>query len=123
SADYQLYCLADRVFFDTPDRLDDHRSRFAAAHRAAPPNWRRTARSLWTSLTPERAKLPPQGWKVHVSSTAADIADVLDRVWDYCVREGVAFKFLRSQAAVLVANAKSSARAGSGKLITIYPVD
>jgi serine/threonine protein kinase len=123
SVDHQLYCLADRVFFETPDRIDDHDNRFAANCRPAPPGWRRSARSLWTSLSPRDARLPPQGWKIHVSSTIDEFAGVLDRVWHYCVAEGVAFKFLRSRAAVLMANAKGSPRASSGKLITIYPGD
>jgi hypothetical protein len=121
--DYQLFCAADRVFFEMPERIDDHASRFAATRRPVPAGWQRSEQALWISMAPDGANLPPQGWKIHVSSTLEDVAEVVERVWDFCTARRVAFKFLRSLAAAELANCKGTPRAGSGKLITIYPAD
>ena len=120
---FQPFCLADKVFFDTPARLGDAGSRFEHADRAAPSGWERTEKGLWVVLGRADVELPAQGWKIHVSATPDQAAHVVATVWDYCVRHGVAFKFLRSNGAANLVNGKDSNRGGSGKLVAIYPVD
>ncbi|MDX8054483.1 class III lanthionine synthetase LanKC [Lentzea sp. BCCO 10_0798] len=120
---YWAYCLADDSFFETPDRIADEGNRFAVANRAAPEGWRRDEWDMWVGLHPVRADLPAQGWKVHVSLTPAEAERGLDVVWDYCLTNGLSFKFLRSRNAVLLANAKYAVRGSSGKLVTLYPSD
>jgi len=67
--------------------------------------------------------LPSQGWKIHVSSCLEDVDTTLAAVWEYCVPRGLAFKFLRSEAVLVMMNSKAAFRGSSGKLVTIYPAD
>lgn len=120
---YEPFCLADPVFFDTPDRLDDRDTRFAAADRPAPPGWSRTERDSWVVLLPTDRPLPEQGWKVHVSVTLDAADKTVDAVVEFCLRHRVAVKFLRSRAASHAAGFKYAPRGGSGKLMAVYPSD
>lgn len=47
----------------------------------------------------------------------------MDVVWDYCLRNRVAFKFLATRNVLVARNLKYTNRGGSSKFITIYPVD
>jgi class III lanthionine synthetase len=60
---------------------------------------------------------------VHVSACLGNVERVLAAVADYCHNRRIAFKFLRSPDALLLANAKYADRGSSGKFITIYPAD
>jgi serine/threonine protein kinase len=117
------YCVADADFFDLPERLDDAAERFPAADLATPPGWLRAERGFWVSLRPVDAPLVKQGWKIHVSVTLDDAARVCELVRDFCVRHALPVKMLRSRKAAHYLNNKYAARAGSGKLITVYPAD
>jgi hypothetical protein len=117
------YCEADPDFFEPPWRMRDEGSLFPVSRRPVPAGWTGGPDRLWTTLRPAGATLPDQGWKIHVSATPATAADVCDRVWDFCIRHGLTAKFLRSLAAVRLLGNKYADRAGSGKLVTLYPVD
>ncbi|MFD3533011.1 class III lanthionine synthetase LanKC [Streptomyces sp. NPDC058664] len=117
------YCQADPDFFEPPWHMRDEDSRLAAAGRPCPPGWRRRANGLWVVVEPEGGRLPEQGWKIHVSATAADADAVCDLVSEFCLGRGVTFKFLRSTAALRLLNSKYADRGGSGKLLTLYPAD
>lgn len=116
------FCWADREFFETPDRIRDTASRYADPTELDG-SWHRTGSGAWVTLRPAGLALPEQGWKIHVSTTLADSAKVLDIVWRYCVDRSVPFKFLRSELLLLLLNEKSFPRASSGKFVTIYPAD
>ncbi|OJF15941.1 class III lanthionine synthetase LanKC [Couchioplanes caeruleus] len=119
----QPFCLADPLFFDTPERIADRAERLPAADRETPAGWTRTERGLWVSLRPPGVSLPEQGWKIHASATLDEVSRVCDIVWEYCVAHAVTFKFLRSAGAVRFANNKYAHRGSSGKALTLYPVD
>lgn len=118
---YHMFCLADRMLFETPARLPDEDDRFPEARASAPADWHRRERGLWVVLVPDGANLPVQGWKIHVSVTQAAAPAAIRTVWEYCVAHGVAFKFLRSPAAQAATNSKVSGRGVSGKVVAIYP--
>ncbi|TDD71093.1 lantipeptide synthetase [Jiangella aurantiaca] len=120
---YELYCLTDGLVYDTPGRPASGSADFAVAARRVPEGWQRTATDVWMSYAPREIELPPQGWKIHVSSRVEDAERALETVWDYCVPRGLAFKFLRSHAVMVMFNSKSAFRGSSGKLVTIYPRD
>jgi hypothetical protein len=120
---YGEYCLADPLFFDIIDRLDDIRSRFAVFHHPAPANWFRSERSIWVELRPLLVELPAQGWKVHVSGTPGNAESILDIVWDFCVENAIAFKFIRSAELLSACNSKYASRASSGKMAALYPAN
>ncbi|QHF97875.1 hypothetical protein DEH18_33075 [Streptomyces sp. NHF165] len=96
---------------------------FAATHDPVPDGWERTPGSEWVLLTPPGVRLPGQGWKIHVSATPESAERVLGTTVKYCTAEGLTFKFLRSPRALLRRNSKYGERSGSGKFITLYPLD
>ncbi|MEU5398110.1 class III lanthionine synthetase LanKC [Streptomyces sp. NPDC005963] len=114
---------ADPHYVDTLDRVGDHHTRWACSDRPAPPGWRRGESGGWVHLRPESVRLPPQGWKIHVSATADGAPTAVERVWDHCIAHGLTFKFLRSRTMVELANSKQATRSASGKVVTVYPVD
>ncbi|MFE4177055.1 class III lanthionine synthetase LanKC [Streptomyces sp. NPDC056909] len=117
----QGHLAADPFFADSIDRIDDAASRFDLSDHPVPAGWRKAESGGWVYLHRDGTDLPPQGWKIHVSATAAGAALVVDTVWAYCVERGVCFKFLRSAQMLELINSKQSARSASGKLVTIYP--
>jgi hypothetical protein len=120
---YEIYCLADPVFYDSPLvwRRDD--VDFEIAQRPVPEGWRRDVLEDWLVYRPIGCNLPAQGWKVHASACLDNAADILGTIWDYCTARGVPFKFIRSRQLLLLRNAKYADRGSSGKFATIYPGD
>src|SRR5579883_1251233 len=117
---YEAYCLADPAFYDQSAGRD---AVFPVVGRQPPTGWTACASGDWWHVNPDAHQLPDQGWKIHVSATLENAERVLDLVWEYCVHERIAFKFIRGPRLLLLRNAKYADRAGSGKLVTIYPVD
>ncbi|MDQ4037209.1 MAG: class III lanthionine synthetase LanKC [Actinomycetota bacterium] len=120
---YEGFCLTDPLFYDSPtvSRWDD--VDFKVADLTVPDGWRRTELEDWLVYAPEQASLPTQGWKIHVSATLDNAAEILDVIWDYCIPRGIAFKFVRSRQLLLLANGKYAHRGSSGKFVTIFPAD
>ncbi|GAA2864256.1 class III lanthionine synthetase LanKC [Streptosporangium fragile] len=120
---YELYCLADPLFYDTLDGRRGEHPDFALATRDVPDGWEHRATDTWLHYAPLSGRTPAQGWKIHVSACAEDAERAIAAVWDYCVPRGIAFKFLRSLPVMTMLNSKAAPRGSSGKLVTIYPVD
>ncbi|TDW60660.1 class III lanthionine synthetase LanKC [Kribbella pratensis] len=120
---YEFYCLADRRFYETPANRGAQHPDFAIAGRAVPDGWRHVPGEQWMHYAPDNLRLPAQGWKIHVSARLQDVEQTLEAVWEYCVPRGIAFKFLRNEAVLVMVNSKAAPRGSSGKLVTIYPAD
>ncbi|MFF4394189.1 class III lanthionine synthetase LanKC [Streptomyces sp. NPDC001480] len=129
---YEVYALADRHFYDTPDRLSaadpDAAPLYATARREVPEGWRTGRTGDWLTLTPldaDGAPLPSpaQGWKIHASATRADAERIAEIVWDYCVPRRIPFKFVPAPHLLHLRNAKYAGRDASGKFVTVYPAD
>ena len=120
---YELFCLADPLFYDSPNSSRVARREFAVASRPLPAGWTRTSAGEWQIQLPPGDPVPAQGWKIHVSAGQDNAERVLGEVFDYCVRREISFKFLRGPLALHVRNAKYAPRGSSGKLATIYPAD
>lgn len=118
---YEAYSYADGLFYDSPARWGAAEE-FAAAGLALPPGWVRESWDVWVSLTPGDARLPEQGWKIHVSACLDNAERILARVYAYCVEQRVPFKYLRSPTLVHTQNGKYAARGSSGKFMTLYPL-
>ncbi|MFL6078044.1 MAG: class III lanthionine synthetase LanKC [Mycobacteriales bacterium] len=120
---YEAYCLADPLFYDDPARWQPSGEQlsFKVGDRPVPEGWDFQPKGDWLIMTPVRARMLTQGWKIHVSATRTNADDVLATVWDYCVSRQVPFKYLRDRLALYLRNAKYAPRGGSGKLVTIYP--
>ncbi|NEB38739.1 class III lanthionine synthetase LanKC [Streptomyces sp. SID14515] len=126
--EYAAYCQADRRFYDAPHRslgpdgaVDEESSFYAAVRGSAPRGWTRSRRGDWLSYSPDGLRLPPQGWKIHVSAALDNAACVLDRVLAHCLEHRLAFKCIPNPGLLALRNAKYADRAGSGKFITVYP--
>lgn len=135
---YEVYCLADRHFYETPDRLSVPAGGapaaaggglFETARRPVPAGWRTSRSGDWLHLTPvdedgaPRSGQPPQGWKIHVSATAASAEKTAAAVWDHCVPRGIPFKFVPAPHLLHLRNSKYAGRDHSGKFVTVYPKD
>ncbi|MFI8883037.1 class III lanthionine synthetase LanKC [Streptomyces sp. NPDC053813] len=119
----QLYCLADRRYYETPGRLPDEDTRYPLDRAEPPTGWRRGTGGLWTALHPASAELPEQGWKIHISTVPEEAGRTLADTARICLEQGVAFKFLRSTRALRLMSSKYMNRSGAGKFITLYPED
>ncbi|WP_244926879.1 class III lanthionine synthetase LanKC [Streptomyces eurocidicus] len=135
---YEVYCLADRRFYETPDRLSVPAGGapeaaggglFETARRPVPAGWHTSRTGDWLHLTPvdedgaPRSGQPPQGWKIHVSATAASAEKTAAAVWDHCVPKGIPFKFVPAPHLLHLRNSKYAGRDHSGKFVTVYPKD
>jgi tRNA A-37 threonylcarbamoyl transferase component Bud32 len=131
---YEAYALADRHFYETPDRLSAGERagttapEYETARRAVPEGWRAARMGDWLTLTPvdgasRPRPAPTQGWKVHSSATRANAERIAATVWDYCVPRLIPFKFVPGPHLLHLRNAKYAGRDTSGKFVTIYPAD
>jgi serine/threonine protein kinase len=120
---YELYCLADRLFYDTLDQQSPEGTDFTIAATPVPDGWDHAPSDTWMYYAPQDRAVPAQGWKIHISSRVDDAERVLSAVWEYCVPRGLPFKFLRSKPVMVMLNSKAAFRGSSGKLVTIYPPD
>src|SRR5580692_7847313 len=105
-----LYCLADRSWYDGPDRIADAGTRYCLPG-GLPDGWREAVRGLWVNVAPDDTALPEQGWKIHVSAIPDTAEAVLAATADICTRHRVAFKYLRSRDALLLTGGKHMPRA------------
>ncbi|MEU3058599.1 class III lanthionine synthetase LanKC [Streptomyces griseus] len=126
--EYAAYCQADRRFYDAPHRSPgpdgaggEEHAFHAAVRGPAPEGWTRSRRGDWLAYSPDGLRLPPQGWKIHVSAALDNASRVLDRVVAHCLEHRLAFKCIPNPGLLALRNAKYADRAGSGKFITVYP--
>ncbi|AEW93789.1 MULTISPECIES: class III lanthionine synthetase LanKC [Streptomycetaceae] len=130
---YEVYSLADRHFYETPDRIaglgGGETQEFDTARREVPAGWRSARSGDWLHLNPVDAEgnplpgQPLQGWKIHVSATRENADKVAAQVWDYCVPRALPFKFVPAPHLLHLRNNKYAGRDGSGKFVTVYPRD
>ncbi|MFI8263828.1 class IV lanthionine synthetase LanL [Streptomyces sp. NPDC085665] len=83
--------------------------------------WTADADEMWCRLTRPSGTVRRQGWKLHVSATAASAPEVLEKALHVLLREDSAFKFVRSTEQVGALNSRATPRGSSGKFITVYP--
>ncbi|MFF0204559.1 class IV lanthionine synthetase LanL [Streptomyces sp. NPDC005017] len=83
--------------------------------------WTTDADDMWCRLTPSSAIRRTQGWKLHVSATAASAPAVLAKALPVLLLRDSAFKFVRSLDQVGALNSRATPRGSSGKFITVYP--
>jgi len=120
---YELFCLTDPDFYDSTARVTVNDEPFAIVGRDTPAGWRRTPMDDWIVYTPEDVQVPSQGWKIHASACLDNAEQIVETVWEYCTRERIAFKFIRSRQLLFLRNMKYASRGYSGKFVTIFPVD
>ena len=92
---YELYCLANPLFYDSPARFTGGGGDFDLASQPLPEGWDQFTKGEWTVCVPPAGKvIPAQGWKIHVSSCLDNADDVLALAWKYCTDRVISFKYL-----------------------------
>ncbi|MEU5973926.1 class III lanthionine synthetase LanKC [Streptomyces sp. NPDC047315] len=122
-AEYEAFCAKDPHFYDKIDDGAEERLFAPLSESATPVGWQRITVWGWVNYQPRGAHTPMQGWKIHVSSSVGRAEEVVQLVFDYCVRRAVPFKLVPSPWEYHRRNRKYAERAGSGKLATIYPLN
>src|SRR5882757_5055961 len=119
-----LYALASPDFYESLDRLQINTADFIdVTRRYLSADWRCMCRNTWYYCTPEGGTIPPQGWKIHLSTVVADSAALLSTAVPLLAKRRVAFKFSADKRILRLRNAKRWPRGGAGKFVTIYPRD
>ncbi|MEU8764722.1 class IV lanthionine synthetase LanL [Streptomyces sp. NPDC048659] len=84
-------------------------------------SWTSESDENWCRVAPLSATGRAQGWKLHVSATAASAPAVLAKALEVLLRETSVFKFARSLEQVGALNTRATPRGSSGKFLTVYP--
>ncbi|WP_344661518.1 lanthionine synthetase LanC family protein [Catenulispora subtropica] len=77
--------------------------------------------ATWLRVAPEGARLQQHGWKLHVSSRAATLTDLIGKLVPVLLAEGCTFKLAKSVAVLERLNDGVHSPATVGKAFTIYP--
>ena len=86
-------------------------------------DWVGRERDPWFYLEPDGHHGRSQGWKLHVSATSQNAAEVLRRAVGVLGPHRCAFKFAHSPDRVAELVGRNADRGSSGKFITVYPLD
>jgi hypothetical protein len=78
---------------------------------------------FWRLFHPPDWQSPQQGWKVHISASAIEAAELFALVVPLLVERAAAFKLPRSFGDVLFVNSGDAGAMMMGKVVTIYPRD
>lgn len=118
------YTAVDRDFFEPyGKRSIDEKDFVDTLRTTVPADWSTQRSGIWMQCTPPGARLPTQGWKIHVSSIPSTARIVLMITAAALVASGTAFKFAADGRMLAAVNGKRWPRGGSGKFITVYPKD
>ena len=75
----------------------------------------------WVTVAPVGVPLAAHGWKLHISSRAANFPDLAARLLPRLLAERCHFKLARSEEVLARMNGGRPAPAGVGKAVTVYP--
>jgi class III lanthionine synthetase len=119
---YALHCLTDPFFYDSATLAAVDDEPFTIVDRKAPWGWHSSQIDDWLMYAPDGLALPSQGWKIHASACLDNAEQILQTIWEYCIGEEIAFKFIRSRQLLFLRNMKYANRGYSGKFVTVFPV-
>ncbi|WP_448095851.1 class III lanthionine synthetase LanKC [Luteibacter yeojuensis] len=118
------YTAIDRDFFEPYGRhVIDPADFVDPVRKVVPEHWEMRRSGIWMHFAPPDVALPPQGWKIHISSVASTARIVLSIAAAMLAAAGVPFKFAADARIHAAVNGKRWPRGGSGKFITVYPRD
>lgn len=83
--------------------------------------WKITEGPVWAHATPGEVRLPPSGWKLHVSSSLPDAPAVLNAVAPLLIEAGCTFKVAGGSEDLVALLSGRCHRGQAGKFITAYP--
>jgi len=118
------FLMHDREFFEDLSASASGWSDFRpAVEEFVPADWMLLGTDIWLNVFPPQAKLPLQGFKIHISATSATATEVLRRVVPIFVANNAGFKIMADPRILEIATCKNYWRGGSGKFVTVYPKD
>lgn len=120
---YGLFRLFDREFFEDFNSYRPGAELLSIARALIPLDWSISRNGNWYKALPPVYEMPQQGWKIHISATPGNCADIVAQVTNICIEQQLPFKFLLDSFLVELSTSKSWSREASGKFITIYPKD
>jgi serine/threonine protein kinase len=117
---YQEY-LSPNTKFYKENYSKKRESRFKI--QGIPNNWinKLDDSEHWHYIMQKKYLLPPQGWKIHISSTIEQAQQTLNIVSEILFKMNISFKFVDNKWELFLKNSKYGDRSSSGKFITIYP--
>lgn len=77
----------------------------------------------WAYQTYKDARLPIQGWKIHITANLKEAQQILDIVATHLLEKKISFKYVKNYWQLYLKNSKYGDRSSSGKFMTIYPPD
>ncbi|HKL21261.1 MAG TPA: hypothetical protein VJ904_05610, partial [Tichowtungia sp.] len=111
-------------YHERPDRISITGTFLNSLKLHVPEDWTITLGVWWTNVIPKnRADLPKQGFKIHVSAIPENAEEILKASLGVLLRREVQFKVLTGPEILLEALSKNHDRGASGKFMTIYPAD
>jgi serine/threonine protein kinase len=117
------FVLNSPDFFDTLSNRPITSEYSDLIKAALPTGWLLHRYHVWLAATTESARIPTQGFKIHISGIPLNASDLLTRVVPQCVEECVTFKVVADPFLLTHHCSKGFDRGSSGKFITIYPPD
>ncbi|HEM3502771.1 TPA: class III lanthionine synthetase LanKC [Streptococcus suis] len=118
---YEMYISPRYKFYRPMKNSEKKKTRLCI--NDLPSNWysKIDKEQHWHYCGPMNNHIPPQGWKIHISSTIKETQKTLDIVSKILINRNTHFKFVMSSWDLFVKNSKYGDRSSSGKFITIYP--
>lgn len=118
-----LHTLANKKFFEDIENIEYSDDFEKLLKPMLPEGWETRLSGVWLHARHPDHRLPRQGFKIHLSTTPASAADVIQAASRVCFGNDTCFKVSRDPLMLSVMNSKHYPRGNAGKLMTIYPVD
>ncbi|MCF2858451.1 class III lanthionine synthetase LanKC [Pseudoalteromonas sp. SMS1] len=118
-----LYTFADKHFFSRPSELSADKEYSEVITSLLSKDWTVKRHNIWLTATPKNIDMPLQGFKIHVSAIEDEAIEVIHKAVQVCLDHKAAFKVICRKDIANQLASKSTGRSGSGKLVTIYPVN
>lgn len=93
------YTVQDYLLFTANSKsnfISDPDSTLTRFKVNVPQNWKSYSDLYWTYFMNPKIKLPPQGWKIHISAGYNDMEKVIEIISSYMFKENITFKVVSS---------------------------
>ncbi|NOK59422.1 MAG: hypothetical protein GFH27_549283n118 [Chloroflexi bacterium AL-W] len=118
---YHMFRRVNPEWYETLARYCPNDDLLRVVRPLLPDTWNIHRGIVWFHASPVDSTYVTQGWKIHVSATPSNCAEIAHYTTTVCVEHQVAFKFAVDRHMVFLMTSKGWDRPGSGKFITIYP--
>lgn len=116
-----LYTFANNDYFLPPSTLGASKAIEQVLTELLPADWQLVPYNIWLGAAPAEDQTPEQGFKIHLSTTRADMIQLLRAALPLCIARQCAFKVISRYDLATHMASKSVSRGAAGKFVTIYP--